>query len=249
MVHDRLRGLSVVICRARDASAGLAKLLCGHGAQVIFAPLIEVHLLEPTVAGEKFLENLGSGGYDWLAFTSSNGVKGFKAIEIPVPESTRIAAVGQATAAYLRRLGWSVEFVPQDHSARSLATELPAVADSRVLCLLGTQAGPNLTEGLAARGLKSDRLDVYSTTVPELAPAAQGHLLSEVRKADALVLTSSSTVHRFVERFGRNAVPRMVVCIGPQTLATAKAYGIAGIAEAEAPSDQAIVKVLCELAR
>lgn len=99
----------------------------------------------------------------------------------------------------------------------------------RVLLPRAAVARDILPDGLAAMGWQVDVVEAYRTVTATVDPA----VVDVVRRANAVTFTSSSTVDRFVEALGPDALPPVAVCIGPVTAATARGHGIAGVVEAD----------------
>ena len=105
--------------------------------------------------------------------------------------------------------------------AESLVEAFPP-GEGRVLLPRAAVARDVLVEGLEAKGWQVTRADAYRTLPAEPSPSA----LAEARKADAITLTSSSTVTNYLQVAGPDSVPPVVVCIGPVTAATARDAGL-----------------------
>jgi uroporphyrinogen-III synthase len=163
------------------------------------------------------------GDYDWVTFTSANAVERF-CVELRDARAfgaARVAAIGPGTAGALARFGVVADLVPQQFVAESVVDAFPA-GSGRVLVPRAAVARDALPEGLRAKGWDVDVVEAYRTELAELAPAA----LAEAAKADAITFTSSSTVTNWLAVAGLDAVPPVVVCIGPVTADTARQAGL-----------------------
>ncbi|MGH9118965.1 MAG: uroporphyrinogen-III synthase, partial [Acidimicrobiales bacterium] len=115
-----LGGVTVVITRARDQAAPLARRLADLGAHVVEAPVIDI--VGPADGGaalRRAVAEAANGMYDWLVVTSTNGADRVVAAlgaERTLP-ATRVAAIGPATAAVLERAGVVVDLVPERYVA------------------------------------------------------------------------------------------------------------------------------------
>lgn len=237
-----LTGMSVLVCRALDQSETLTDELLGLGAEVVPLPLIEV--VEP-VGGTQALAAAGSrlSEFGWVIFTSANAVDSFAPHVTAWPECVRIAAVGPATAAAVERAGLDLSFVPEEATAADLARSLPAHTSgrsSRVLAPLAELAGPELAIGLQERGFEVERLVAYRTRSPEHDPS----VVEAARQADAVLLTSRSSVDRLVELLGPDGVPSTVIAIGPSTAQALADCGLVATEIAEPHTAQGLIAAL-----
>ncbi|MCU1457332.1 MAG: uroporphyrinogen-III synthase/uroporphyrinogen-III C-methyltransferase [Actinomycetia bacterium] len=242
-----LFGRRIVVTRAREQASGLRARLEHLGATVIELPSISV---EPLGIDMPSLDP-----YEWLVFTSANGVDAFfdrglapAGLDARALAGVRIAVIGPGTAAALERHGLRADLVPERFVAESLLEAFPGPADSgsRVLLARAETARDVLPRGLAERGFAVDVLPVYRTTSAEPDPAA----LAAVRAGeyDAVTFTSSSTVTNFCAAVGPVATPApLVVSIGPVTSATAVEQGLQVGAEATEHTIDGVVDTLIGL--
>lgn len=223
-----LLGRRVVVTRARAQASGLSSRLRDLGARPVEVPAIRID--PPSDGGEglrRAAAALVDGAYGWVVFTSANAVDALLRL---IPDSralseTRVAAVGPATAEALCRYRIVADLVPDHHTAEGLLEAFPdppGPAASGVLLPRASAGREVLPLGLAAAGWDVDLVEAYQT-VRESVGADVRALVS---KADAVCFTSSSTVAGFVEACGLEAVPPVVVCIGPATAATAEDAGM-----------------------
>jgi len=230
----------VLVTRPEGQAAELCDALERAGIRAIPLPLISIEPDE--YAGDHIAWQL-LDSYDWILFTSSNGV----AHAWPhAPDALRrhpnIAVVGPATANAVTTRGGTVRVVAPIHIAESLADSIGHVAGLRVLWLRGSEARDVLGSVLRARGALMDEIVVYHTQPAALpADAAQ-----RVQSADVLSLASPSAARRFVECFG-TAAARQVVCIGPVTAAVARASGLHVDAIAESYTASGLLTALAGL--
>ena len=228
-----LFGRRVVVTRAREQSSSLVARLTELGANVVELPAIEVVDDEPV--------DVDPSAYDWVAFTSAN------AVERVVPRlrdarafgTARIAVVGTATADALRRYNLAADLVPERFVAESLVEAFPD-GPGRVLLPQAADARPVLAEGLRAKGWTVDVVTAYRTE--RVRPSAAA--LAAAATADAITFTSASTVTNYVEVAGADAVPPVVVCIGPITAEAATAAGLSVTAVAEVHTVDGVVNAL-----
>lgn len=263
-----LAGVRVVLLRTPARSAGLAAELTRRGATPLCLPLIDFERPVDTVRLEGALERLAAGGYDWLVVTSATTVLALEALTkasgtaLAVPEGTRTAAVGEATARALSRAAVPAALIPADSSARGLLEEFPA-GPGTVLLPQASLAENTLADGLAARGWQVDRIEAYRTVdypadpalrLPEgpgeaeesaagpglLDPAGFRELAASAG-VDAVVLTSPSTVRRFSGMLERGLPAGVAaVAIGHSTAAEAAGVGLHLDATAASPTPRGV---------
>ena len=247
-----LLGRRVVVTRNRERAGELSGRLERLGATVIELPLVEVAAsVDRKLCGEVFAE---IGGYDWLVFSSANGVKHFfdlffaAFIDLRTLGVMRIAAVGEATARAIRDLHLEVEIVPERAVAEDLAEALIATGsldNAKVLLVTGNLGRDVLVKKLEEARAIVDRFPVYETRKTDLADSAAASDFRE-HGADAILFTSSSAVKAFVEQaaalaLGPNAMPPLAGSIGPITSGALKHAGITVAFEAADASLEALV--------
>jgi uroporphyrinogen III methyltransferase/synthase len=245
---EALSGRSVVVTRSGARAAGLVDALERAGAVPLELPLTrQVEAADGGAALRAAASVVGD--YRWVVFTSVNAVDRFVA-ELRDARAfgpALVAAAGDATAAALRAGGIEPDLVPAEHSARGLVESFgPADAGGRrVLFPCADIAPDTIDRGLAGMGWEVQRVEAYRT-VPAAAPEPE--LLARVARADALVLTATSSVHAFAALRGPDgnavSVPAHVVCIGPTTAEAARTAGMTGVYEAWGASTRGIVAEL-----
>src|SRR5690606_32466884 len=176
-----LQGRRIVVTRSQGQASELSAMLEKLGAEVVGLPLISISPnVNPTTAADVFAE---LGSYDWLVFSSPNGVRHFfdaffeKFEDIRSLGFIRIAVVGQSTAAELRRLHVSPELIPPEAHAESLAEALVATGSldsAKVLVVAGNLGRDVLIDTIEAARAIVDRFEVYKTEPTDLSdhPAA-----------------------------------------------------------------------------
>ena len=203
-----LFGKRIVVTRAREQAVQLTQMLTEQGAEVIELPFISV---EQHFDGQRVSEVLaGIAVYEWIIFTSANGVKNFFELfykaydDIRCLGPMRIAAVGAATAREIEKHKLKVDLIPKQANADTLAEELienEGVESVQLLIVTGNQNRECLVERLESDEGRAivDTLPLYRTRKTDLSqePSAE-----RFRKegADAVLFTSSSTAKSFVEQ-------------------------------------------------
>jgi len=227
-----LDGARVVITRPERGAEALATSLERCGARILRMPVIAIADPSSWEGLDRALERLGAGAYEWVVFASVNGVERVlrrRSDAAEVLRRTRVAAVGPATAAELRREGVDPDLVPSRHAIASLVEAL-GDGPGRIL-FPRVERGPALPPAFRTRGWSVDEVPAYRN-----APAPRGamHALVERGEFDVIVFASPSAIEAFVStvaweplglRPGEGA-HRTVACIGPTTAARATARGL-----------------------
>ena len=219
-----LHGRRIVVTRPRDQVGPLADALERLGATVLAVPLVEIAPIEDASALDAALARIES--YDWVVFTSANGVAGARQrlAGTSLPEGTRVAAVGPATAEAVRTLGVEAAFVPDRFAAEEIAAGLGPVQGVRILLPQADIASPSLAVELRSRGAVVDAVAAYRTIAIE---PSQDDMLELERGVDAIVLASGSAARSLAaSRVGRVAESAVVVCIGPKSAQAAREAGL-----------------------
>ncbi|HWA86051.1 MAG TPA: uroporphyrinogen-III synthase [Opitutus sp.] len=250
-----LAGRRIAVTRAREQASELAGRLAALGAEVVELPLIRVakHVDKQNLAD--VLLELGS--YDWIVFTSANGVRfffeEFNRIfdDIRSLGLLRIACVGEATASEIRSLHLKVECRPETATAEALADALIATGSldsAKVVVVTGNLNRETLVTKLEGAGAIVDQLQVYQTEKTDLGddPAAAGF---RAQGADAILFASSSAAQSFADQaaaltLAAGAKKPLAGSIGPQTSETMKAAGIPVDFTAKQPGLDALVEAL-----
>ncbi len=252
-----LRGKRIAITRNRDRNSALTRMLRDCGAEVLDLPLIRIVPEENAVAREEVFLEFGS--YEWLVFTSRNGVEHFfkqffeRFEDIRALGLTRLAAIGAATAEALRRLHLKVDVVPEKASAESLADALTAYGSMdnlRVLVVTGNRNRKTLANKLEAARAIVDTLQVYRTEKSDLRDDATAQSFRK-EGADAILFASASAVQSFVDQAGvlqlEPSAHRPLGCsIGPLTSETMRATGIPVDVESPEASLRSLVTAVAQ---
>jgi uroporphyrinogen III methyltransferase/synthase len=229
-------GKKILITRARDQAAVFATSLRDLGAEVVEFPTIEI--VSPLRWDEldRAIDQLGS--YDWLIFTSANGVNFFwqrleeRGKGLRLPSSLKVCAIGPATAYQLKEKGIEVDYTPKEFVAEAILKgfEKMVLKGRRILLARARQARDILPKGLRQMGAKVDVVEVYRTVKPKGGSKRLKELLMK-GKVDAITFTSSSTVNHFAELLKKEDLQALlknttIACIGPITARTAKGWRI-----------------------
>jgi len=250
-----LSGQRVVVTRRAEQAGSFAQRLTELGADVLEVPTIRITRPKETDAIVDALLELNS--YDWLVFTSVNGVTAFFDIffrrfqDLRDIGGVRIAAVGPATAAKLRELHLQVDLTPDEYVGKKIAAafEKFQTIENLKICLLRAEvANPDLPKALEELGAIVDDIAVYKTVAETGDPAGAGATLLE-SGADWATFTSSSTVEHFHARFDlpklRKTFPRLkLASIGPETSKAIRALGLEPAIEAKEHTTDGLIAAL-----
>ena len=239
-----LFGRRVVVTRAREQASELRTMLERLGAEVVELPSIVIAPVEFTIPDLR--------AYEWIVFTSVNGVDAFFDRGLAVANLDtralgvlRVAAIGPGTTAALARRGVRADLLPERFVAEALLDAFPApsAGGARVLLARAEVARDVLPQGLTARGYIVDVLAVYRTVAAD--PDAGDLARVRAGAVDAVTFTSSSTVTNFCDAVGDLADPQpLVVSIGPVTSATARDRGLRVDVEADPHTLDGLVTAL-----
>ncbi|HEU4341241.1 MAG TPA: uroporphyrinogen-III synthase [Candidatus Binatia bacterium] len=225
----------IVITRARSQAGELARRIGDLGGETIDCPTIEI---QPPESYDRLDAAIGAiHTYDWLIFTSVNGVERFlmrlKCMTGALGKLTgsQIAAIGPQTAARLARAGLNPAVVPKQYMAEGILHVLASdtMVGKRVLIPRADKARDVLPETLRERGATVDVVEVYRTVVPNTDVSVLRTLLRE-QKIDMVTFTSSSTVVNFAKLFRVQSLAELlaataIACIGPITKNTVEGLG------------------------
>ena len=233
---------TIVITRARAQAAEFAALLEAEGARVVACPTIEIVEPESYAPLDQAIENLY--GYDWLIFTSTNGVDFFLrrlaalGREVGELDELRVCAIGAATAERLHAAHVHVDLVPEQSKAEGVFAALESYIGGRAqfdrLNFLLPRAAVGrdfLPRALEAAGARVDTVPAYRTVPPRTTDRAKVEALLVGGAVDCVTFTSASTVANFAQLFDTNDLGALlagvrVACIGDITARAAADYGL-----------------------
>ncbi|MFP4213827.1 MAG: uroporphyrinogen-III C-methyltransferase [Desulfohalobiaceae bacterium] len=232
-----LLGQGVIVTRAREQASSLLSMLEELGACCFQFPTIRIQELQDYSLVDQELQGLGE--YQWLIFTSVNGVYYFwQRLKAAGKDSRalsgcRVAAIGPATADRLRQEGIEPDFVPDKYVAEHVLQGLlqRGIKGRKVLIPRAETAREVLPRELRQAGAEVRVLPVYRTVLAgenreEIQQALQG---GEIR---FITFTSSSTVHNFFQLIpageleGHRQSGLRLACIGPVTARSLEEYGL-----------------------
>lgn len=277
--HNPLTGKKIVLTRARHQINQSSDQLRLYGAIPIAIPTIEISDPPDSSIIEKiFAEKVVTAGtgelieathlqYEWIIFTSANGVSSFmryvadwirnnnlESLEIEKAQTllfanVKFASIGSATALAMTEYGLHCQVSATDFVSEGLLEKFQVIKpDSsqefkgRILLPRAAKARNILPDTLRKMGWVVDDVPVYQTIMPKVESGSRD-LLST---ADAIVFTSSSTVTHFFQMFGKEHLPEVVVSIGPITTQTILENGLTPSIEASPSSVKGIVSGLLD---
>jgi uroporphyrinogen III methyltransferase/synthase len=241
-----LFGRRVVVTRARAQASSLSVRLRDLGARPIEVPTIRIDAPpDGGLALDRVIGGLVRHPYDWVVFSSANAVEAVlrRLPDVRAFGPARIAAIGPGTAAALLAARLVADLVPKRSVAEGLLEEFPtpAPAGGRVLLPHATAGRALLPEGLISAGWEVDVVDAYQTVRVPMTEADR----EAAKTADAVCFASASSVAAFLDAAGgHQALPPLVVCIGPTTAAAAMAAGVPVDAVAEQHTIPGLVEAL-----
>ncbi|MBU1341159.1 MAG: uroporphyrinogen-III C-methyltransferase [Proteobacteria bacterium] len=249
-----LFGKQIVVTRARAQASDLVSKLSKLGARCIEIPTILIAPPEDIAPLKKSIKNITD--YDWLIFTSVNGVKFFFDTLFDMGKDVRVlghlkfACIGPVTKERLKEYGIISDILPDTYRAESVidAFSMVEIKNKKVLLPRAKIARTILPEELTKMGACVDEVTAYET---QLYTGAKDELISllENNEIDAVTFTSSSTVSNFMSQLESKDAEKLLknvvtVSIGPITSETARSLGIEPDIEAEAYTIQGLVDSL-----
>ncbi len=247
-----LSGKRIMVTRSRDQASQLVDLLAREGGETLEMPTIQIAPLTDDTLLRQASRELSS--YQWVMFTSVNGVVAFwqalerEGLDARSLGGVRLAAIGSATADALASHGVHPDIVPRKYVSEALAKALQGrIRPGDHALLPSAEEGRSLlAEELRSMGAEVTQVVAYRTLVPEELQEKALALLAE-GKIDAITFTSSSTVRNLVKLLGGDVsllAKPAIACIGPVTAATARELGLEVHVEAKVHSIPGLVEAL-----
>jgi len=253
-----LLGRRILVTRARAQASRLVEQLDALGAETVEAPAI---LIEPPEdSGPLLAAAREAGGFDWIVFTSVNGVDAFfdalaeTGGDARALAGVRLAAIGPATAERLGGHGLRADLQPATYTGAAVAEALAEAADldgAAILLPRADIAPPDLADALTAGGARVTEVTAYRTAADPAGAEAAAEAL-QAGRADWITFTSSSTVRNLVDAVGTDAVRDSganLASIGPTTSAALREVGLAPTVEATEHTIPGLVAAILEYER
>jgi len=227
-----LTGRRILITRAIEQAEEFSVLLENYGAQVIPFPTIEIASPDDWRPLDRAIKGIDT--YDWVIFTSVNGVRSFsqrlkdKGVNITVLAEKNICAIGPRTQGELEEMGLTVTFMPAEYRAEGVAEGLKTrgINGQKILLPRARHARKILPDALREAGAVADEVEAYRAVRPAKTLDSIEAILS--KGIDVVTFTSSSTVRNFMEFVSDKTIMHgvKVAVIGPITAETVKNYGL-----------------------
>jgi uroporphyrinogen III methyltransferase/synthase len=237
----------------------MSSRLASYGAVPVEVPTIAVEPPRTPTQMERAIKGLVTGRYEWIVFTSVNAVRAVRekfeefGLDARAFAGVKIACVGEATAASVEAFGIKPELVPSgEQSSEGLLADFPPYDEvldpiDRVLLPRADIATETLAAGLRELHWEIDDVTAYRT-VRAAPPAAEIRDAIKSGGFQAVCFTSSSTVRNLVGIAGKPHARTVVACIGPQTAATAKEFGLRVDVQPEQATVSALIDALATFA-
>jgi uroporphyrinogen-III synthase len=251
-----LRGVRVLVSRAKKQAGTLTDQLSALGARVLAIPFIEIHEPASFAPLDTALRDILN--YDWLILTSVNGVEAlFTRLEKlkfrpGILEHLKIAAIGPATRHAIRERGLNVRVTPNEYVAEAVVKALASrVKQKRVLLVRAKIARDVIPLELRKVAAQVDVVEAYETVIPEKSREKLAEVLADPdRRPKVITFTSSSTVRNFVELVGKRAAKACFrdgvrsASIGPVTSDTLREFGLPVNIQAEEYTMEGLVAAI-----
>jgi uroporphyrinogen-III synthase len=251
--RQSLSGVRVLVGRARHQAGALSGELRKLGAEVLEIPFIEIRRPRSFKPLDSALKSLAT--YDWLIFTSVNGVEAMweRLRKLHLTRKSlkhlRVAAIGPATKKAIEQRGGKVNVVPKEYVAESVVRSLRRlVKGKRVLLVRAKIARDVIPRELRKAGARVDVVEAYETVVPRSSRLRLRRTLGNPRcRPRVVTFTSSSTVRNFVALVGLSTVTLdgiRLASIGPVTSSTLRELGLRADIEAREFTIPGLVQAL-----
>ena len=226
-----LFGKRIVVTRTRAKAGVLCAGLLALGADVLEIPTIRIEEPKHRLEFGELVQD--SHAYDWIVFTSPNGVDAFFRLYYKLYDdardigAARIAAIGPATAARIRDFHLKVDLQPTEYVAEAVMKAFEtsgSIENQRILLVRPEQARDLLPQELSKLGAIVDVAVAYRT-VPETADLSGAVERFRSEGADLITFTSSSTVENFMAMRLPWPATMKTASIGPVTSATLRLLG------------------------
>lgn len=237
-----LAGRTVVITRALAQAADFVALLESYGASALLCPTIEIAEPESYARLDEAIDHLY--GYDWIVFTSVNGVDYFlrrltaRGHEIAELDNLRVCAIGDATAEQLHSAHVHVDVIPDEFKAEGVFAAIEryvgaaaALSGLNFVIPRAAVARDYLPAALEAAGARADVVTAYRTVQPDSLDRGRVTAMLTGGGVDCIAFTSSSTVRNLALLLETDDLAKIlsgvaVACIGDITAKTAAEYGL-----------------------
>jgi uroporphyrinogen III methyltransferase/synthase len=252
-----LAGLRIVVTRPSAEFESAARSLEALGAEAIAAPTVVVEPPDDFSQVDAAIQSMNS--YDWIVFTSANGVRHFLdrvlrlGFDARVLGGVRIAAIGPSTAEALARYSLKADLIPHKFRSEELAGELAEIALGKRVLLARADRGRTLLKDELDAIAHVDQIAVYKNRdAISLDPAVIERI--DEGTIDWVILTSSAIARRFLELLPESTRVRMkenvrIATISPVTSAAVRELGCEVDLEASTYTWEGIVQALTRVSK
>jgi uroporphyrinogen-III synthase len=250
-----LDGAHILVTRPAHQAEALSRLIAERGGAAIRLPTLAISAMDDPCPIRNTLAHLDR--FQWLVFISANAVTmhSYYMDDGKInSQSTKIAAIGQATAQALTLAGLSVDLVPENgYNTEALLAmpEMQQIDGQNCLIVRGTGGREELAAKLRSRGANVEYLDVYKRIVPGI-DNPQIFLLLAEDKLDVITITSGEALQNLLTMLSKEYHPRLLavplVVISDRIRKIAAGMGFKRIAVADSPSDPAILETVIKCA-
>ncbi len=246
----RLKNKLFISTRPKDSSDELTNMLCHNGARVLELPLIKIEAVDISEEEKKYFTQMNQ--FQWIIFTSPNGVRFFFANlkaqtgSYRLPEEIKYAVIGSKTETVLQNYGYTSSFVNRGSAAEEFAISFLQHIEKDnskpyILLPLGTLARTVIQDSLKDAAY-CIRINMYKTVLPG---QMDKNIVQRVKedRYDMIILTSPSGVQNFMKTFPTiNKQNIRMACIGPVTYLEAIESGFNPLVKAQKSSAEGIVE-------
>ncbi|NVN94535.1 MAG: hydroxymethylbilane synthase [Bacteroidetes bacterium] len=247
-----LKDKIIISTRAIESGDSLPDLLKSQGANVISLPMIEVSPAQLENSEKELLNKLSD--FDWIFFTSKNGVLNFfKHLSdlkgsTALPENIKIAVIGSRTASELDYYGYAPSFISKGNTSEDFLTEFYNVVNpinQKVLLSLGNLADDTLINKLSKEN-KVERINVYQTEKPKSVDTSILEIIKQ-NKYDLIVFTSPSTFYNFCSFYEKDKIQHLkMASIGSTTTKAIEEAGYSPIITAKMSKAEGLSESISE---
>lgn len=247
-----LFGKRFVTTRSVEQSISLHEKLYEEGAEPIPFPVFDISPITPTPS----ISNLLSNKFDWIIFTSENGVRHFFELlfkegkDIRAFGNVKVGAIGKSSANTLRNYGVVADFVPSSFTSRTFIVEFSAkyeLAKLSILRVKGNFADDPISENLSKQCKQLTTFEVYKINKIKKTPEEISEIIGS--KPDGIIFTASTAVNYFFDVLGTDTASSFlattkVFAIGPMTERVLRTYGIENAYVAREHTVDGIIELL-----
>lgn len=222
-----LDGWRVLVPRGGSWGEGIAASLRAEGATPVVAPLINFAPVSDPALLAQSLADLEAGVFDWLTVTSATTVDVLNAHQVKLAPNTKVAAVGETTAAALQEDGYRVDLVArEDNSAEVMAQQLVELESEprSILTLRSSVAKPVVAQILSNAGHQVQSVVAYRTVGEPVTERVARDVASG--RINAILVTSGLVAEQVREQFPTIPEGTVVAAIGPRSSSDADSFGL-----------------------